>query len=468
MANRQAVANLVKAVASYRDAKSVVALSKSPIFHHQFSSVSKAIINLAKNKQELKRVRRLFREHQLKYFPIRSRNHLQTDVVNLFRQHSPCLKGRQYRHKANNVIAGNQPLGIGYGFSFVNLADFESNWSLPCLVRRIGSHEDEIEVAVEQIKAICESEEFVESLNINAGDSSYGVAKYISQVNRISNLVNILRLRHGNKVDESEYQATGGAPQIYGAQYYLIEKSGWKEYKKGEQKRRKYLTSIYEKEADEFVEIEKETRGGKPLRIELRRWRGMKMRTKKGNSMKEVEFEIVGMRVLQRETGERIFKQDVFVAVVGERRSELKIEEIAEEFYHRFDLEVGNRFLKQNLFLESYQTPEVQNLENWTVLVQEAMWLLWAASEEVENVSEKWQQYNAPKVEKGGRKTPSQTRKGLAKLILTFEQEPYLPKKCKKGQGRKKGQKFEPRKQYKVVKKWGELEEIVKTRPQQE
>lgn len=468
LSNRQAVANLVKALASYRDAQSVVGLSKSPVFHHQFSSISKAIINLARNKHELKRVRKLFREHQIKYFPIRARNYLQTDVVNIFRQHAPCLKGRQYRHKANNVIAGNQPLGIGYGFSFVNLADFPSNWSLPFDLRRIGSAEDEILVAVEQIKWICESAEFIESLNINAADSSYGVAKYISKVADIINLVNILRLRHGNKVDESDYQETGGAPQIYGKQYYLIEKSGWKEYKTKKKVSRKYLTSIYEKEADEYAEIEKETKKGKPLRIELRRWRGMKMRTKKGNSMKEVEFEIVGIRVLHRETGERIFKQDVFVAVVGAEREILTTEEIAEVFYHRFDLEVTNRFLKQNLFLESYQTPEVQHLDNWTVLAQEAMWLLWAASEEVEKVCEKWQKYSEPKAEKGGRLTPSQTRKGLERLILTFDEEAYLPKKCKKGLGRKKGSQLEPRKQYKVVKKWGELEEISKNRPQQE
>lgn len=458
----------MKALASYRDAQSVVGLSNSPVFHHQFSSISKAIINLAKNRHELKWIRKLFREHQIKYFPLRARNYLQTDVVNIFRPHSPCLKGRQYRHKANNVIAGNQPIGIGYGFSFVNLADFSSNWSLPFDLRRIGSDEDEILVAVEQIKRICESEGFLESLNVNAADSSYGVAKYISKVAVISNLVSILRLRHGNKVDESEYQETGGAPQIYGKQYYLIEKSGWKEYKTKKKTSHKYLTSIYEKVADEFAEIEKVTRKGKPLRIELRRWRGMKMRTKGGNSMKEVEFEIVGIRVLHRETGARLFQQDVFVAVVGERRKELKIEEIAEVFYHRFDLEVTNRFLKQNLFLESYQTPDLQHLDNWTVLAQEAMWLLWAASGEVEKVCEKWQKYSEPKAEKGGRYTPSQTRKGMERLILTFDEEAYIPKKCKKGLGRKKGKKLEPRKQYKVVKKWGELEEIIKNRPQHE
>lgn len=192
------------------------------------------------------------------------------------------------------------------------------------------------------------------------------------------------------------------------------------------------------------------------------------MRSKKGNSMKEVEFDIVGIRVLNKETGERVFKQDVFVAVVGQERAELSLEEVAEAFYHRFDLEVGNRFMKQNLFLESYQTPDVQHLDNWTLLVQEAMWLLWTASREVEKVCEKWQKYSEPKVEKGGRFTASQTRKGIENLFLTFEKKPYLPKKCKKGEGRQKGEFQEPRKQYKVVKKWGRLEEIIKNRPQQE
>jgi len=94
------------AVASFRAAKSVVALSKSPVFHHQYSSISKAIANLAKNQHGLKRIRKLFREHQLKYFPIWARNYFQSDVVNIFREHAPSLADRQYRHKANNVIFG--------------------------------------------------------------------------------------------------------------------------------------------------------------------------------------------------------------------------------------------------------------------------------------------------------------------------------------------------------------------------
>lgn len=456
------------ALASDKNAKSVVALSKSPVFHREYSSVSKAIAQLAVDERELKRVGRLFRAQQLKYFPVRARNYWQTDVVNIFREYAPCLPGREFRHKANQVIVGNKPLGIGYGLSSINLADLESGWSLPFEFRRIKSTEAALEVGAAQIKALCERAELAESLQINACDSQYGVAEYMTKVCEIENLVNVIRLRHGNKVFESEYRATGGARQLYGTQYHLIEASGWHEYHRKEKVYHKYLTSIYEKPAAEYAELEKETRRGKKLRIELRRWVGMKMRSKRGQRMKEVEFEIVGLRVLNKETNERVFKQDVFVAVVGPAREALGIEEVAEVFYHRFDLEVTNRLMKQNLFLESYQTPVLQHLDNWLLVVQESLWLLWAASTQVEQVSEKWQQYGEPKRAEGERKTAAQTRKGLEQLLLTFEKKVYLPKKCKKGLGRQKGDFQEPRKQYRVMRKWGELIEIVKTERRQE
>lgn len=256
-------------------------------------------------------------------------------------------------------------------------------------MRRVKSNEDGIEVGAEQIRAICEREEFAGSLNINAADSGYGVAKYISKVHSTDNLVNVLRLRHGNKVWAADERKTGGAPQIYGEKYYLTQQSGNKTYRKKEKTYRVGQNSIYEKETSQEKEMVKRTRGGRELRIELKRWERMKMRTKDGNSMKEVEFDLVGIRVLDAKTGERVFNKDVFAAVVGKKRGQLSLEEVAEEFYHRFDLEVTNRFMKQNLFLESYQTPSVEHLDNWNLLVQMAMWLLWAGSQEVEKVCEK-------------------------------------------------------------------------------
>lgn len=442
------------ALASFQSAKSVVALSNSPLFHHQYSSLHKAIGKLANDERSLKTVKRVFQQQWLEYFKAEPVNYWQLDVVNIFRQHSPCLQDRQFRHKSNNVIAGNKPIGIGYGLSSLNRADFSSSWSVPFELSRVKSNEDEILIGAQQIKSVCERKEFSKALNINAADSSYGTAKFISQVSEVENLVNVLRLRHGRKVYEAIKEIdTGGAPQFYGEEYYLIEESGWKEYKRKGEKHQKHQTSLYEREADEYQEVERETKKGRKLKLELRRWNGMRIRSKDGYSMKEIEFDIVGIRVLDKKTGERVFKKDVFVAVVGKRRKEVTIKQAAEAFYHRFDLEGTNRFMKQNLFLESYQTPSVQNVDNWIMLVQEAMWLLWTGSKEVEEVCEKWQKYNEPNREKGERKTASQTRKGLERLIMSFEKKAFQPKKCQKGFGREKGAKQEIRKRYKVKRK---------------
>lgn len=456
------------ALASDTCASSVVGLSESPVFHHQYSSITAAISHLAKNEQELKLVRRLFQQQWLEYFPFGRIVHWQTDGVPVFREHSPSLNDRQYIHKSNNVVPGNKPIGVGYPLSLVNRADLESSWSLPFEMRRVKSSEDEIEVGAGQIKQICQREEFKEVLNVNSCDSKYGVAKYISKVAGVGNLINVIRLRHGIKVYQAVRRETGGAPQIYGPKHYLIEKSGEKKYQKKTKEYVVYQRSIYEEKADEDEIIFRQTKKGRRLRIELRKWKGMKMRTKNGHQMKDVEFDLVGIRVLDEETNERVFKRDMFLAVVGQERERLSLAEQAEEYYHRFDLEVTNRFMKQEMFLQGYQTPKKQNVDNWLVVVQEAMWLLWAASKEVENVCSKWQKYAEPKEEKGGRKTVSQTKKGAGKLFLTFESEKFQPKKCKKGFGRKKGARQEPRKQYKVVKKGKARVELTKSRPKQE
>jgi hypothetical protein len=80
----------VKSVASFfleaynfRGAKSVAGLSNSPLFPHQFSSLSKAMAGLAKNAKELRWVHKLFRQTRLKYFPVGERNYFHTRKVAL-------------------------------------------------------------------------------------------------------------------------------------------------------------------------------------------------------------------------------------------------------------------------------------------------------------------------------------------------------------------------------------------------
>ena len=441
------------ALASYKSAKSVVGLSESPVYHYQYSSISETISNLAKTSRERDERRQSLQRLFLARFKGNSMIDWQTDGVSLFREHSRCLKDLQFVHKANTVIRGNKPIGIGYQLLSINLADFANQWSLPFELGIVGKETDYVSLAGRKMVEICGREEFEQWLNVNTGDSSFGCPKYLSPTSKVKNLVSLTRLRHGKKVCFGEPKKTGGAPQIYGADWYLRESSGDWTIKKKEQTITKYQASIYENEADEQTQIFTQTKKGRGLRIEIRRWKEMLMHSSGGFSMKEAEFDLVSFRVLDAKTGERVFTEDVFVSVMGVERKRLNLQEIYQRFRRRFDLEVTNRFLKQEMFLQDYQTPEKENVENWILTAQTAMWLLYEASDEVEKVSKKWQQYNEPKIAEGAKRTPSQTKKGAERLFLSFEEEPYVPKKVRKGLGRKKGTKLGKRAEYEVEKK---------------
>ena len=441
------------ALASCKSAQSVVSLSESPLYHYQYSSISEAISNLARTSTERDERRKALQRLFLARFGWKSIIDWQSDGVSLFREHSRCLKDLQFVYKANTVIRGNKPIGIGYPLLCINLADFENRWSLPFEAEIVGKETDYVSLAGRKMIELCKRDEFKNVLNVNTADSSFGCPKYLSPTSQVENLVSITRLRHGRKVCFAERKKTKGAPQIYGQDWYLREESGDWTMNKEEEIITKYQDSIYKNEPDEETVVFTKTKRGRELRIEIRRWNEMLMHSENGFSMKQADFDLVSFRVLDVKTGKRVFNQDVYVSVMGMERKKLGLEEIYERFRRRFDLEVTNRFLKQELFLEDYQTPEKENVENWILTAQTAMWLLYEASDEVESVSAKWQQYNEPKVAAGGKRTPSQTKKGAERLFLTFEKEPYLPKRCEKGQGRQKGTKLAKRVEYEVEKK---------------
>ena len=442
------------ALASFKSAKSVVGLSESPIYHYQYSSISETVSNLARTSQERDERRNLLQRLFLERFKLKPIMDWQSDGVSLFREHSRCLKDLQFVYKANTVIRGNKPIGIGYPLLFINLADVANRWSLPFEVEIAGKETDYVSLAAQKMIELCGREEFKDLLNVNTADASFGCPKYLSPTSKIDNLVSITRLRHGRKVCFAEGKKTGGAPQIYGEDWYLREVSGdWTRTTSKEQIITKYQRSICENEPHEQTEVFTKTKKEREIRIEIRRWKRMLMHSEDGFSMKQAEFDLVSFRVLDAKTGVRVFKEDVCVAVMGLERKKLGLKEIYERFRRRFDLEVTNRFLKQEMFLEAYETPNKENVENWVLTAQTAMWLLYEAADEVESISAKWQKYNEPKVKEGAKRTPSQTKKGLERLFLSFEKEPYLPQRCEKGQGRKKGKKLEKRKEYQVEKK---------------
>ena len=213
----KAVAALVMALASFTDATSVVSLSQSPFFQHQYSSLTDALTHLADYDADRKLRRQQRQQFGLRYLPPRESFDLHSDGLSVFREHSPCLKERGYVHKANNVVPGNKPVGVGSQYSLVNLGVPESSWSLLFDSRRVKSAEDLLTVSAAQMVRLCTDQRlpFKAAQVSNVADSQYGTPKYLAPTAQLPNLVNIVRLRHGMKVYQAEGVAeTGGAPQV--------------------------------------------------------------------------------------------------------------------------------------------------------------------------------------------------------------------------------------------------------------
>jgi hypothetical protein len=453
--NSKALANLVMALSSDLKSKSVVGLSNSPLYHFQYSSICDVVSNLAKEATSHQVVSSIIEDFCLSYrSKTAERVYLQSDGVNVFRPHSPTLEGRKQVYKPNNVIVGNKPLGIGYTFSFINWSDAKNGWSLPCKIKCLGVEENLLDVAASQIEALCKADYFKECLVIDVCDSGYGNARYLSKTNKIENLVTLTRFRHGRKVYlPSTKKNKIGTPKIYGKKVYLNQKTGTKSYHK---KGIPYLVnqeSIYDTPAHEHITLSEKTAKGRALRVEVYRWNDLMIRSKNGNNMKEALFDLVSVQVLATETGQRVFKQDIFLAIEGKNKDKVGLEEAYSSYRHRFDLEVQNRFLKQNMFMQTYQSPDKQHMENWMLVMMLSCWLLYTAAPVVDQVCQKWQKYSEPSQEIGCLKTISQVRKGAEKLFLTFDKLPFLPQSRKKGKGRKKGDVQLKRERYKIYKK---------------
>ena len=114
----------------------MVGLSESPVYHYQYSSISETVSHLARTSVERDERRNSLQRLFLAGFELKSVIDWQTDGVSLFREHSKCLKDLQFVYKANTVIRGNKPIGIGYPLLSINLADFENKWSLPFEVEK--------------------------------------------------------------------------------------------------------------------------------------------------------------------------------------------------------------------------------------------------------------------------------------------------------------------------------------------
>ena len=461
----RAMANFVMSLASSVQVQTPVELSERLFCHYHYSNLTKVLTHWGISDAEFREFIEPFlppiRAHEsgLRYYA------LTHDVTKIVKAHSPCLADRQYVPTANNVIAANRALGIGYPVSVLHLGAGEAGWCPPLSMQRVGSAQDTNGVAVQQIMDLVtdKSLPFGQQLVLCRTDSAYGKAIFLSPLYEVDNLVCATRLRAGIKVwtKAVDGESVGGAPRIYGEKYYLTEGSGSKTYRKKEAVFEVWQQALCEQAPDDTVQTSAVMGNGRQVVIHLKRWKDLLLRTKSGASMKNKPLDVVRVLVLDAQTNKPVFDRPLFIGVSGKRKNELTATEVQQQFRERYHVETWYRFAKNRLLLDKRQTPSEEHLDpeySGLKIVQLATWLMFTARKEIGQVDcPVWQKY-LPKnrqVERAQQPVLSiaQVQRASHLLFATFDKTPFLPQKSKKGNGRMLGQKFNPRIKFPVVKK---------------
>lgn len=453
--------NFVMSLASSPWAERPVHLSANSHCHYHYSNLTKVLENWQAKESDFRSFIRdylpgsRFLAGGIPYYS------LTHDVTKLLKAHSPCLASRQYVPTSNNVIRGNRSLGVGYPVSALHLGTEGGGWCPPVALKRLEPEDDTTAVAVEQIRSIIEADSlpFGEALCLLRADSWYGKAIFLAPLYEIDNLVLVVRLRPGIKVwTQAKAVSTGGAPRIYDKKYYLTEQSQSKTYHKNGKPYQVWQEALYEQTAGEYVEKEALLSNNRSVIICIRRWDNLLIRSKNGAMMKDKPFDVLSVKVLDAADRKPVFDRPLFLAVSGKRKNLIESNDAQQQYRERFDVEPYYRFAKNRLLIDKLQTPDIKHLDCWIRIVQITSWLLFTARYEVGQIDyPAWQKY-LPK-NKITRQNPiiertiAQTQRGTHRLFSTFDPEPFLPQKCKKGKGRQVGHTCKSRERFPVAKK---------------
>jgi hypothetical protein len=446
-----ALMDLVDALASNTNAHSVVELSLSPLFRREYSSVYDAIEHLfvpskpenttqeqREHEQGLLRLIAPFlpAPQQRKYWLFG------TDVTYLPRQFARTLAERTFVH-CPNTIAGNKPVTIGHDYSILSYLPEKAStgsppWVVPLIVRRVESSEKASQVGAEQIRAIVTDKTlpFKDALCVLVEDSAYSGRKHLATVAILPNTVSIIRFP-GNRVVYRKFELpegeenTVGHPIWYGERFDLKDPDTWPN-------------------PDETAVATLITKKGQTYTVQLEGWHNMVRTGKKAIPMHEYPFTLVRARVLDAD-GNSVFKRDMWLITIGERRQELSLVDIWEAYGQRYDVEHFYRYGKQRLLMAAYQTPDVEREENWWQIVQLAYIQLWLARSLAEALPNPWERYLP--LPEPGEASPSNVQRDFERIIRQIGTPAQPPKRRGNSPGRTKGDKPPPRARHPVIKK---------------
>jgi hypothetical protein len=447
---RDALLDLIDALASNTFARSVIELSLSPLFRREHSSLPDAIDNFFQaTGSETAVADRQAKEQALIQLiswsvPLPQARRFWLwglDVTPLARQFARTLEDRTYVYQPNS-LPGNKPVTIGHQASVLAYLPEKTAgsppWLIPFIISRVRSEQTKTETGVAQVKSLLADERlpFAGALNVVVADSDYSSVFFLAPLADDQQLVTLTRSA-ANRVfyrppASAEPQPGQGHPTWYGQPFRLKEPATWGD-------------------PDETYRTAYTSRRGQSYRLDLEGWHHLLMRGKRNLPMHQHPFTLVRARLLDAE-GKPVFKRPLWLLALGERRAELCLLDIWTSYIQRVDLEHFFRFGKQKLLLDEYQTPVVEHEENWWQLVQLAYIQLYLARDLAQALPHPWEKHLS-QAGPSASASPAIVLRAFERIISRIGTPANPPKPRGKSPGRATGEKPGPRERHPVIKK---------------
>ena len=430
--------DLLDALCSTPNARSVPELSLSPYYRREYSSIYKAI-----EKNEIKDVPLHSLAAPLIPSPEKRTFWLfGLDATPQKRQFARSLPDRGYIHYPNPV-GRNKPISIGHEYSTVAVLperreNLSRSWIVPVAVRRIHTDEDKELVGAEQFNALLDDDKapWQDELVVEVGDSRYSKVEYLHAAHKNHpDLISIVKVRGNRKLYNfiaPPEENPLNRPKFKGEAFKLDDPST-------------------QRPPDARDEFEVEKKKGKIHKIVMAMWKPMAMPGKNKPEripMEKYPFLLVKNTVFDKDDNE-VYPYPQWLIVVGKRREELTLKEIYESYDSRSGLEHFFRFGKQKLLMSSYQTPDTPREENWWRMTHLAYLTLWAAHSLSEHHPRPWERHLPEHKKKTI--TPALVQRDFPRLISQFGTPAKSPKPRGKSSGRKMGTKLPRRERHPII-----------------
>ena len=359
------------------------------------------------------------------------------DCSSIERVHARTLEDRSMVHRPT-AVNGQKPVTIGHSYSMLAVLperdELDARWTIPLDIERVPTDSSAIKVAVAQVDAIMGNDglDWHGQLNVLVLDSAYGVKGCLEPLRKHPSLVTIARVRSNRvfyQLPVAEAYTGKGRPAWYGERFALKDADTWHP----------------PDESFEFTEI---GRNG-PISVHIQSWSNLLMRGSKEHPMHEHPFTL--MRVECRNAqGHRIGKV-MWLIVSGKQRDHLDLIEVYWAYRQRFDIEHSFRFLKRNLLLDAFQTPELEHEQDWLKLVMLAYVQLWAAQAISVEVPKPWETLKEREIY--SRIPPSKVQQDWNRIIRLVGTPAAEVKPRGKSPGRQFGETQKRRERKSVIKK---------------